>query len=171
MGGNSNSMVRSARLGINRSIQRRMAITSPVLARSIAFRTRRSLHLPATPRPRVCAVPRTFGTTGGISAYAFAEAAVLFPPCSARTKNGHMNWVPLSPLALEIIEQARELAPQSLWLFPSRTGDGPIDAHAPTRALDRARKAIGLNNFRIHDLRGRQRLRWRKLVSAHWLSV
>lgn len=28
-----------------------------------------------------------------------------------------------------------------------------MDAHAPTRALGRARCAIGLANFRIHDLR------------------
>ena len=38
--------------------------------------------------------------------------------------------IPLSPLALKIITEARELAPDSRWLFPSPKGDRPIDANA-----------------------------------------
>ncbi len=70
-----------------------------------------------------------------------------------RTKNGDPNRVPLSDLALELIAAARTLAGDSAWLFPNPSGDGPIDAHAPTRALSRARGAIGIENFRVHDLR------------------
>ncbi|RUO97386.1 MAG: hypothetical protein EKK30_16870 [Hyphomicrobium sp.] len=28
-----------------------------------------------------------------------------------------------------------------------------MDAHAPTKALERSRNALGIDNFRIHDLR------------------
>jgi integrase len=60
-----------------------------------------------------------------------------------RTKNGKANRVPLSPLAVRLIAEARELAGDNRWLFPSPSGAGPIDPHAPTRALERARPAIG----------------------------
>jgi integrase len=32
-------------------------------------------------------------------------------------------------------------------------GDGPVDPHAATRALQRARNAIGVPDWRVHDLR------------------
>ncbi len=71
----------------------------------------------------------------------------------ARTKNREPNRVLLSALAVRLIQEARELSDGSLWLFPSPKGDGPIDSGAPKRALDRARPALGLAHFRIHDLR------------------
>ncbi len=39
------------------------------------------------------------------------------------------------------------------YVFPSPSGDGPITAHAATRALARARETFGLEHFRVHDLR------------------
>ena len=81
------------------------------------------------------------------------EVASLWTIPGDRTKNGQPNRVPLSRLALELISEAHELAGESPWLFPNPNGDGPIDPHAPTRALARARDAIGLDDFRIHDLR------------------
>ena len=75
-------------------------------------------------------------------------------------------------LALKLIAEARELAGASLWLFPSPNGERSIDAHAPTRALARARDAIGLNDFRIHDLRRTAATQMAELgVSPHTISM
>ena len=99
-------------------------------------------------------------------------AASLWTIPGDRTKNGQPNRVPLSPLALELISEARELAGESAWLFPSPMRDGPIDAHAPTRALARARDSIGLEDFRIHDLRRTAATRMAELgISPHTISM
>jgi integrase len=91
---------------------------------------------------------------------------------SDRTKNGQPNRVPLSALALKLIAEARALAGASLWLFPSPNGERSIDAHAPTRALARARDDIGLNDFRIHDLRRTAATQMAELgASPHTISM
>ncbi len=69
-----------------------------------------------------------------------------------RTKNSEPNRVPLSPIALRVIAEARELAAGSPWLFPGPTGEA-MQSHTATRALQRSRKAIGIAHFRVHDLR------------------
>jgi integrase len=100
------------------------------------------------------------------------DVAPLWTVPGARTKNGQPNRVPLSPLALKLIAEASELAAESPWLFPSPNGDGPIDPHAPTRALARARDAIGLDDFRIHDLRRTAATRMAELgISPHTISM
>ena len=71
----------------------------------------------------------------------------------ARTKNGEAHRVPLSDLALRLIAEARALARDDVWLFPNPSNDGPLHPHAATRALERARPKIGLDDFRVHDLR------------------
>src|SRR5262249_43315714 len=71
----------------------------------------------------------------------------------SRSKNGQPNRVPLSPTALRLIMEARQLTDDSTWLFPNPKGVGPINPHAPTRAVERARSAIGIEDFRVHDLR------------------
>jgi integrase len=89
-----------------------------------------------------------------------------------RTKNGQPNRVPLSPLAVKLIGEARKLAGTTPWLFPNPSGQGPIDAHAPTRALARARKAIGLEDFRIHDLRRTAATQMAELgINPHTISL
>jgi integrase len=70
-----------------------------------------------------------------------------------RTKNGELHRVPLSPLAVRLITEARALAGSSPWLFPGPNGVEPIAAHAATRALERARPVIDIADFRTHDLR------------------
>ena len=107
-----------------------------------------------------------------LSELSLDDAAPLWIIPSDRTKNGQPNRVPLSPLALKLIAEAKELAGESQWLFPSPNGEGPIDAHAPTRALARARDAIGLNDFRIHDLRRTAATQMAELgVSPHTISM
>lgn len=89
-----------------------------------------------------------------------------------RSKNGQPNRVPLSPLAVQLIKEARGLSRGSDWLFPSATGKGPIDPHAPSKALERARPVIALEDFRIHDLRRTAATRMAELgVSPHTISL
>ena len=89
-----------------------------------------------------------------------------------RSKNGRPNRVPLSPLALRLISEARALAPNSPWLFPGASGLAPIDPHAATKALGRARAAIGLADFRVHDLRRTAATRMAEIgINPHTISL
>ena len=87
-----------------------------------------------------------------------------------RSKNGRANRVPLSQLAVQLIKEAR--GADSDWLFPGAVGKGPIDPHAPTKALSRSRALIGLNDFRVHDLRRTAATRMAEVgVSPHTISL
>lgn len=76
-----------------------------------------------------------------------------------RTKNGEPNRVPLSPLAVKLIRDAQKLLSERRvnndeWLFPSATDPmQPMKTHSATKALERSRDALGIADFRIHDLR------------------
>ncbi len=76
-----------------------------------------------------------------------------------RSKNGQAHRVPLSPLALELIQKAKEHAGESpslfpsIWLFPSPTADGPILARSINRAVYKTLPTVGLENITPHDLR------------------
>ena len=114
---------------------------------------------------------------GEVTGIAMAElhlhdTAPLWMVPGERSKNGRPNRVPLSPLALKVIQEARALTPDGPWLFPGATGRGPIDPHAPTKALERARAAINLDNFRIHDLRRTAATRMAELgISPHTIAL
>lgn len=92
---------------------------------------------------------------------------------SKRSKNGQSNRVPLSPLAIRIIAEAQDLAgKESRWLFPSSSGDGPMHSHAPTKAVNRGRDALGVSNFRVHDLRRTAATRMAELgINPHTISM
>jgi integrase len=95
---------------------------------------------------------------GEISGIALSEldltpTAPVWKIPGTRTKNGEPHRVPLSELALRLIGEARALADNSIWLFPNPSKDGPVHPHAATRAVERARPSIGLEDFRVHDLR------------------
>lgn len=129
---------------------------------------------------------------GEVAGIAMAEldlndTAPMWTVPGDRSKNGQANRVPLSPLAVQIIREALALIPehealegdgpdrelqQPKWLFPSPSGDGPIDPHASTKALDRARPAIGLADFRIHDLRRTAATRMAEMgIAPHTISL
>ena len=75
---------------------------------------------------------------------------------SSRTKNKRTHVVPLSDLAIEIIEKALAIGTEeSVYVFPSTKAgiDEAIDPHSATRAFARFRQAVGLENMNIHDLR------------------
>jgi integrase len=90
-----------------------------------------------------------------------------------RTKNKKKpHRVPLSPLAVQLIEDAKGLANGAAWLFPSPTGTGPVREDTCTKAVSRSRAAIGLEDFHAHDLRRTAGTRMAELgVSPHTLSL
>ncbi|MFZ5557685.1 MAG: tyrosine-type recombinase/integrase [Pseudomonadota bacterium] len=69
------------------------------------------------------------------------------------SKNGLSHRVPLSPLALAILDEIRHLADASSYLFPSRGGDRPIVHTAIDHALRLHQAHFGLERFTPHDLR------------------
>ena len=71
----------------------------------------------------------------------------------ARTKNARAHRVPLSPLALELLDEIREAARGSEWLFPSPRADKPIVPDATSHALRNNLEAIGVAGITPHDLR------------------
>ncbi len=79
-------------------------------------------------------------------------AAIWIIP-GERSKNGRPNRVPLSPLAVRLIAETIIMSDHSEWLFPNPTNDGSIDPHAATKAVGRSRDKIGIEDFRVHDLR------------------
>lgn len=75
---------------------------------------------------------------------------------STRTKNYRTHAVPLSDLAIELIQKALSVRnSESVYVFPSPKleTDGPIDPKAATRAFARFRSALELEDMHIHDLR------------------
>jgi len=72
---------------------------------------------------------------------------------AVRSKNGQAHRVPLSPLALELIREARFQGGDTPWLFPSPTADGPILARSINRAVYKTLPDMGLENVTPHDLR------------------
>lgn len=70
-----------------------------------------------------------------------------------RSKNGLPHRVPLSPLALELLQAAKTISGDSPWLFPSPRGDKHITPEAVDHALRRpGLDALGFK-FVPHDLR------------------
>lgn len=72
---------------------------------------------------------------------------------AGRTKNKLTHRVPLSPLALEILEQARALSGSSLYAFPSPRGDRPMCESAASQAVRDNLTVFGIAPFTPHDLR------------------
>ncbi len=70
-----------------------------------------------------------------------------------RSKNRESHRVPLSPLAVALIKGAEVLSGDSPYLFPSPKDEAPIGSSAATKGMQRARPALELADFRVHDLR------------------
>jgi integrase len=69
-----------------------------------------------------------------LSEIALNDTAPLWTVPAERSKNGQPNRVPLSPVAVRLIQDALKFTSGSAWLFPSPKGERPIDAHAPTKS-------------------------------------
>jgi integrase len=75
---------------------------------------------------------------------------------SERSKNKVGHELPLTPLALSLIQRAMEISPHPKLLFPTPKGTTHIGAHAPTTLWKRAKKVRGENGLaesRLADLR------------------
>jgi integrase len=70
-----------------------------------------------------------------------------------KSKNGMAHRVPLSPLALELLDAIQANANGSPWLFPSPRGEKPITGRAIDHALRLNLSRIGLSDTTPHDLR------------------
>ncbi len=95
-----------------------------------------------------------------LSEFDLEESVWTIP--AERSKNGQAHRVPLSPLALALIQEARDLTGDSPWLFPSPGGNGAITPHSINRALyrvlrpappKRPKPAIEIEDMTPHDLR------------------
>lgn len=71
------------------------------------------------------------------------------------TKNGEVNVIPLSDGAVEILVKRKEannkLDAPSRYVFPGSGNSGYLKD--PKRAFDRVKIRMGIENFRMHDLR------------------
>ncbi|MDQ3797738.1 MAG: site-specific integrase, partial [Pseudomonadota bacterium] len=67
------------------------------------------------------------------------------------SKNGLPHRVPLSPLALELLSQAKQLG-DSPWVFPGRKPSTHISGDSVSYALYRNREVLGLADLAPHDL-------------------
>jgi integrase len=66
----------------------------------------------------------------------------------ARTKNGHPHSVPLSPLAVELIEKG-----EGECIFANSDGEGALPGAAVARTITRAQDRFGIAQWSAHDLR------------------
>jgi integrase len=74
---------------------------------------------------------------------------------ASRAKNGREHLVPLSPLAIELFHQARELSTHERFIFPNRAKSDHLEVNAVGHALRRALPQLGLADApaTAHDLR------------------
>ena len=69
-----------------------------------------------------------------------------------RAKNRRTHRIPLSPLAVALLRDAKKLAGESRWAFPSPYKDQPIYEGSLSHALIKSGH-FGLEHFVPHDLR------------------
>jgi len=67
------------------------------------------------------------------------------------SKNGLSHRVPLSPFACKLLRQADK--GDSPFVFPGRSGNGPVRIETVTKSLRHNEQAFGLDHFTPHDLR------------------
>ncbi|MGH6670449.1 MAG: tyrosine-type recombinase/integrase [Xanthobacteraceae bacterium] len=73
---------------------------------------------------------------------------------AAKAKNGLAHRVPLSPLALGLLQEAKKFSRNSPWVFPSARKLGyAVTPRAINKAFNAATAAITLADVRPHDLR------------------
>ena len=71
-----------------------------------------------------------------------------------KAKNGNTHRVPLSKLALELLQQIKSLSNGSKWLFPSPRGNTPFTPEAINHAVrNNISKLQDVKHFTPHDLR------------------
>jgi integrase len=79
------------------------------------------------------------------------NAVWTIPP--EKAKNGMAHRVPLSPLALDLLDAIKVEAGKSRWLFPSPRDDMPATGSGVDHALRKNRASLDLVDVTPHDLR------------------
>lgn len=69
------------------------------------------------------------------------------------SKSKRVHEVPLSGLAIEIIENLKERVEGNPYVFASLTSDNPIGLKTVKRAVTDVRDISGITDFRLHDMR------------------
>jgi integrase len=69
------------------------------------------------------------------------------------TKNAHKHVVPLSRQARLVVERALKRRSTSRWLFPGQLPNRPISVRSVTKAMERTRDRLKVDDITIHDLR------------------
>jgi integrase len=102
------------------------------------------------------------GEVAGMQVGELDRRAATWTIPASRTKNGYKHIVPLSPLALEIIDEAvAEAGKGALFVFPNPEGEGSLPASAVARTISRAHEPdekrpngrFGIAHWTSHDLR------------------
>ncbi len=83
----------------------------------------------------------------------FDRAAGVWTIPAHKAKNNELHVLPLSPLALSLLDAIKDNAGDSAFLFPSHIDNKPILPDSVSHALRKNLKHIGVDNLRPHDLR------------------
>lgn len=110
---------------------------------------------------------------GEVAGLAWAEIdADVWTIPAARAKSGRAHRVPLSGLALVLLAEARDVAGDSAYAFPSPRGsdDRPMDRHSLSRAVARNLDRFGTAAWTPHDLRRTMRTGLSAIGIAHEIA-
>ena len=118
-------------------------------------------HLPAAPMTwstaqimRVCLVTgQRVSEVAGASKSELHLADLEWRLPAERVKNGCAHTVPLSPLALELFEEAIARSDDKEIIFFGRSRAAAMTGDGISRAMSRSLEALGLENVTPHDLR------------------
>jgi len=80
-----------------------------------------------------------------------SEATWTIPSSVAKNSNEHL--VPLSSMAIELINSARDISTSDEWVFPSPQGESHYTVMAIGQAIRKNREAMAIDHFTPHDLR------------------
>ena len=80
-----------------------------------------------------------------------------------KSKNGLPHRVPLSSLALSVLDEIRDRSAASEFLFPGPQRTKPIRGDAVSKAVRRSADALGIDDFTPHDLR--------RTAASHMASI
>ena len=102
---------------------------------------------------RLCFVTaQRVSEVAGISRSEISLSERLWRLPAERVKNASAHDVPLSALAIELLEQGMQRSDGDL-IFPSHLTAEPITNHAVAKAMRRSLETFGLERFTAHDLR------------------